>query len=55
MVMALTDFVIASTIFSGLNKFFNFLFSSKALFSLDFTAAISAASASILCCLLQEL
>ena len=50
-VMVLTTFVIASTIFSGLNNFFNFLFSSRALFSLAFTAAILAAWALVLCCL----
>ena len=55
MVIALTTLVMASTIFSGLSKSFNFLFSSNALFSLDFTVAISAAWALILFCLFLEL
>ena len=55
MVKALTTLVMASTIFSGLNKFFNHLFPSKALFSLAFTVAFSAAWALILCCLFLEL
>ena len=45
----------ASTIFSGLNKFFNLLFSSKAMFSLAFVVVISAALALILCCIFLEL
>ena len=55
MVMALTALVIVSTIFSGLNKSFNFLFSSRALFSLPFTKVILAAWALILLFLFLEL
>ena len=55
MVIALTALVMASTIFSGLNRSFNILFSLNALFSLSFTVVISVAWASILFYLFWEL
>ena len=55
MAIALTTFVMACTIFSGLKKLFNFLFSWRALFSLVFILAILAAWASIFACLCLEL
>ena len=55
MVITLTDFIMASTIFSGLKKLLSFLFSWRALFSLVFILAISAAWASIFACLCLEL